>query len=564
MKLLQVALAGLVGLAGFAAAAKAEARGEVMTSWDNDASGKYICTGTNIEHCSPAGTDCAGVESCPDGCFDTGNGAVCIYRAHGEARAADEATLQEKYDFNNYGTTVYKCRVKLILECSLQREDTPRCGPKVASCKHGCEEFDTGASCRQISQSESRRAESTLDAAEKETYECSNDHRGRMSCNYGFCAVKPGDWCWKGYSCRDDCACCKKDGGKTVVADAPIPPEIDRGSEAPCTPRYYDCHPGSNDWLRVCNAQGEWDLSAFCGSDKGYTCCKGPDGAVSSPNHRCDCRDQSARLIASPKVSTPREYADTTTTTVTMREDPKDKQYCYWPGHYGCLNGDLYVCDAHNMWVLSAKCGKSSKGEDCCKIGPEIGVAHCVCPAAESSNLLEDRSMADIEASAIGTVAADLPCGVVGLHWCDEIAFKGLYVCGQNLQWQLVADCGTTSTGFGCCRAVLPGSAWCDCRGLPGGPPMFLPAGVSAAAAAVAVDAGTTETTVPTTKDIASREAPSSVAPDSVTPESSNEKCTPGQFWCETPGWDWVIVCNLNGDWERSNFCGKTSENYGW
>jgi hypothetical protein len=42
MKLLQVALAGLMGLAGFAVAAKAEAHGEVMTPWDNDASGKYM------------------------------------------------------------------------------------------------------------------------------------------------------------------------------------------------------------------------------------------------------------------------------------------------------------------------------------------------------------------------------------------------------------------------------------------------------------------------------------------------------------------------------------------
>lgn len=42
MKLLQVALAGLVGLAGFAAAATAEARGELRVTWDNDASRKYM------------------------------------------------------------------------------------------------------------------------------------------------------------------------------------------------------------------------------------------------------------------------------------------------------------------------------------------------------------------------------------------------------------------------------------------------------------------------------------------------------------------------------------------
>lgn len=88
---------------------------------------------------------------------------------------------------------------------------------------------------------------------------------------------------------------------------------------------------------------------------------------------------------------------------------------------------------------------------------------------------------------------------------------------------------------------------------------MFPPAGVSAAADAVAVDASTAETTVSTTLE---KRSPDALA--SATPELSNEPCTPGLFFCETPGWDWVIVCNLSGVWERFNYCGKTSENHGW
>lgn len=42
-------------------------------------------------------------------------------------------------------------------------------------------------------------------------HECTSTHRGVLTCVGGFCAVRPGDWCKSGWSCRDDCNCCKKD-----------------------------------------------------------------------------------------------------------------------------------------------------------------------------------------------------------------------------------------------------------------------------------------------------------------------------------------------------------------
>jgi hypothetical protein len=59
-----------------------------------------------------------------------------------------------------------------------------------------------------------------------QTKECTDDRRGVLTCNEGFCAVKPGDWCKGGWSCRTECSCCKKDGGKHSVATAESPPEV--------------------------------------------------------------------------------------------------------------------------------------------------------------------------------------------------------------------------------------------------------------------------------------------------------------------------------------------------
>jgi hypothetical protein len=49
------------------------------------------------------------------------------------------------------------------------------------------------------------------DDAQGKTHQCTDTHRGILTCEGGFCYVEPGHWCAKGSSCYDDCACCKKD-----------------------------------------------------------------------------------------------------------------------------------------------------------------------------------------------------------------------------------------------------------------------------------------------------------------------------------------------------------------
>jgi hypothetical protein len=36
-----------------------------------------------------------------------------------------------------------------------------------------------------------------------------------------------------------------------------------------CTPGHHQCDPTNNAFLRICNAQGEWQVSAYCGRRKG-------------------------------------------------------------------------------------------------------------------------------------------------------------------------------------------------------------------------------------------------------------------------------------------------------
>lgn len=89
-------------------------------------------------------------------------------------------------------------------------------------------------------------------------------------------------------------------------------------------------------------------------------------------------------------------------------------------------------------------------------------------------------------------------------------------------------------------------SGWiptCDCRGLPGGPPAL----------------------VADTEHVARDVIDPPVKKSEV--EASNgmlAPCTPGHFWCDQKSFDWIIVCNSRGTWEKSSYCGKTNQGYGW
>jgi hypothetical protein len=108
----------------------------------------YSCSDLNIQRCNLDGSNCLQVEYCAEGCFDTGHGALCVDRG-----------LDSRGE-SNIGS--------------------------VSSAQSKCD--GVAGKCR----------------------ECTETRRGVYTCSSGFCAVKPGDWCKAGWSCQDDCDCCKK------------------------------------------------------------------------------------------------------------------------------------------------------------------------------------------------------------------------------------------------------------------------------------------------------------------------------------------------------------------
>jgi hypothetical protein len=54
------------------------------------------------------------------------------------------------------------------------------------------------------------------------------------------------------------------------------------------------------------------------------------------------------------------------------------------------------------------------------------------------------------------------------------------------------------------------------------------------------------------------------ITSEKATLESAEEGCIPGQYWCDQAAYEWVMVCNQAGQWEKSSYCGETSQGYGW
>jgi hypothetical protein len=237
---------------------------------------------------------------------------------------------------------------------------------------------------------------------------------------------------------------------------------------------------------------------------------------------------------------------------------------CPTQGVYWCEQDEheaLYVCDANLKWQFSASCGRTSAGYGCCK-AQLPGIAWCDCRGLPGGPpaLVEDRSTTAIDApvdDARTMVEFDLagkPCNVTDGYVCEQPESVNLFICGADYKFHLSATCGRSSTGQGCCKNGSPGTAWCDCRSLIRDlPSLSQKASASGNHALVGSDA-----TIATTEKRTPATLYSSIS------NTSADSCEPGKFWCETPGWDWIIVCNQSGKWERSAYCGKTSEHYGW
>ncbi|KAF1916811.1 hypothetical protein BDU57DRAFT_548437 [Ampelomyces quisqualis] len=388
-------------------------------SWVNDANNKYICSGLNIEACRLDGRSCSWVKYCAAGCFDTSHGTLCV----------DKVTDQ---------------------------------APK----------HDTRAE----SNSESINSAQSI-------RKCTPTHRGVFTCIEGFCAVQPGDWCKSGWSCRDDCACCRKNTKRDVLtvksventAEVILPSEEALLKLGDCTPGDYWCHPVGNNYLLICDTNAKWAISADCGKYGPYGCCRGT--AWPGPDHRCDCRPGGSDTIDS-SIS-----KDAATTMVDKRVDTSTTT-----------------------------------------------------PSIDKGNTNQSNSV-DVHAIFNKTVSPSQNCKS-GEYMCSPFNYGWIIVCDHAGSWQYSANCGKTSTGSNCCRQDPGYPPSCDCRGLPGGPP--------------AISKGDGD------NKLLARHSIANLKEASMTAMEAPERCTPGTYRCKPPFTQgWLQVCGQDRIWYLANqFCG--------
>ncbi|KAF2829946.1 hypothetical protein CC86DRAFT_403278 [Ophiobolus disseminans] len=511
-----------------------------------------------------------------------------------------------------------------------------------------------------------------------ERRKCSSTHRGVLTCIEGFCSVRPGDYCEANESCRDSCGCCKKDSKHNLKLMTRSPPNDERSEQDMthawqlCTPGLYWCHPykinellvcdaernwivsadcGSIDgasycrgpdrpgtdhhcdcrnnahdshleadintahdslpnaeisprqvepdwsdcvpgeiwcnlydtaYLLTCNAEKRWKVSAFCGRVKGNGCCRGPSNPGSE--HHCDCRSTERDLFGSAEdgANTPttlikaassaspalapdskvKKAANPITLAKGSAENPSAQVACSTPAEYSCFGQWLILCSPDHVWIYSSDCGTTSTGNGCCRNTMAGGQPSAVCdcrglPGGPPSLALDVnvvKKAANPVAPAKGSdedSPGAISCSTPGDYNC-QTGFQWLIICSPDHVWVWSADCGTVSTGVGCCKAThVDGqlSAVCDCRGLPGGPPTLEPA-VNAEAPAVKtiVTPAIATPDKRSTKDLALR---------------TGHHCDwPGAYWC-AEGNEWVYVCSPEHEWKYSAYCGKTSQGVG-
>lgn len=94
-----------------------------------------------------------------------------------------------------------------IGHCSMSRLAPKHCVSK----PHGasCEPVSTATS-KDVDEVKSINSQASITTAQSKYKECTSDHRGVRTCDFGFCYVVPGDWCKASESCHADCQCCKK------------------------------------------------------------------------------------------------------------------------------------------------------------------------------------------------------------------------------------------------------------------------------------------------------------------------------------------------------------------
>ena len=186
------------------------------------------------------------------------------------------------------------------------------------------------------------------------------------------------------FSCRTStdggqsarCDCRGLPGGPPALdAVATTEKREDVSAAQACTPGQYWCNQNGFDWIVVCNGQGRWELSSYCGkTSQGYGCCRG--SSIPGSNFWCDCRNLPGGPPAEKRGLDGSKAANDTTPGALDPawdrkkdgpQDPDEPDFCT-PGRYTCGDSDtrVYVCDWNGNWQRSAKCeeGRCRRGDN--------------------------------------------------------------------------------------------------------------------------------------------------------------------------------------------------------
>lgn len=216
---------------------------------------------------------------------------------------------------------------------------------------------------------------------------------------------------------------------------------------------------------------------------------------------------------------------------------------CY-PGQLWCDDTFqfLMACDSKGNWRHSATCGKLSNGIGCCKLSGVSPTCDC---GNEQPPLLQGipQPSATLETAYLSRrapsvaqetdpTAGEGPC-TPGQRMCS-VWQRWSIKCDSNGKWQPETDCGFMDAwnSYGCCKDT-PSGPVCDCHW--NGADEHAPF---------------------------ARSEPAEIAEVAQQVEESAEKCTSGQYWC-SKDYTWIIVCDVNGQWQNAAKCGATSEGYG-
>jgi hypothetical protein len=323
----------------------------------------------------------------------------------------------------------------------------------------------------------------SVDDKNGKTYECTANHAGVLTCEFGFCSVEPGDWCAKGWSCRDSCACCKngkkrgtemtcnKKGEKRGIETARTVPDLPARGVVDVKPR-ADVEPIDNTGS-VDNKNGktymctnahrgvltcEW---GFCYVEQGHWCKSG-----SSCRDECACCRQDKKR----DIETTRTVPDTAARDMDVKPRTDDASIA-------STNGKTYMCTDTHRGVLTCEFGFCYvKPGDWCKSGWSCR-DECACCRKDKKRELDgsravERAL-ELEVRTSSAIERDVPAQVLDTYgscphdcWGHQSCHEEnsvIVVCDPaDSSWRVVGKC---VGGNGCCesRRDNPYAAQCRC-----------------------------------------------------------------------------------------------------